>query len=308
MKWNEQRYHSLVYELKTIYNRQLYRLSLDGGMWCPNRTDTCSGCIFCSASGSGDNTPSPYQPMDEQFLAARARLGTKDPGPPYIAYFQAYSNTYAPLSKLKELYDSVIRRPDVAILSIATRPDCLSLEIMNYLGELNKIKPVWIELGLQTIHEKTHAFLKTDFQMNTFLQVLSELNNRHITVITHVILGLPFETYHDNIETIDFVASHPIQGVKIHMLYIQKHTELANYYKQHPFSLYTQEEYATCVCDCLEHLREDQVIHRLTGDCNTEDLIAPEWTPAKRQTLNRIHQILTIRDSFQGKNLERHPQ
>lgn len=302
MKWNEQRYHSLAYELKTTYRRQLYRLSLDGGMWCPNRTDTSSGCIFCSASGSGDYTPSPYQSMDAQFLAARARLGAKDPGPPYIAYFQAYSNTYAPLDKLKELYDSVIHRPDVAILSIATRPDCLSPEIIDYLGELNQIKPVWIELGLQTIHEKTHLFLQTEFKMKPFLHVLSELNHHQITVIAHVILGLPFETYYDNMETMDFIAAHPIQGVKIHMLYIQQHTELANYYRQHPFSLFTQEEYTTCVCDCLEHLRPDQVIHRLTGDCDRNELVAPIWTLSKRQTLNQIHQILTIRDSFQGKN------
>ena len=304
MKWNEQRYHSLTYELKTIYGRQIHRLSLNGGMWCPNRTDTSSGCIFCSAAGSGDFTPSPHQPMELQFQKARMQLGNKDGGPPYIAYFQAYSNTYAPLSNLRTLYDEIIKRPDVAILSIATRPDCLSFEIVEYLAELNQIKPVWVELGLQTIHEKSHQFLQTRFQMEQFNKSISLLNQHHIKVIAHVILGLPFETYSDHMATANFIAAQPIQGVKIHMLYIQKNTELAYYYKKHPFSIYTMDEYASLTCDFLERLNPNQVIHRLTGDCSRSELIAPLWSLQKRQTLNRIHQILTERNSYQGKKRE----
>lgn len=176
---------------------------------------------------------------------------------------------------------------------------------MNYLGELNKIKPVWIELGLQTIHEKTHAFLKT-VQMNTFLQVLSELNNRHITVITHVILGLPFETYHDNIETIDFVAYILFRSKDSYALY-PSIPRISKFLQTNILFRFTLRKSMLPVCDCLEHLREDQVIHRLTGDCNT-GFNCSRMDSSQRQTLNPIHQILTIRDSFQGKNLERHPQ
>lgn len=301
MKWNEQLYHSLAYELKTTYGRQLFRLSLNGGMKCPHRTDTSTGCIFCSAKGSGDFSPSPNLKFEEQFQLAKQQLGPKDQGPPYIAYFQAYTNTFAPLPYLQELYTPVIHHTDVAILSIATRADCLSIETMDYLSQLNQIKPVWVELGLQTIHSKSHQLLKTGFQMESFLSALSYLNKNNISVIVHAILGLPGESHSDIMETIDFIASLPIQGVKLHMLFVQENTELSFLYSNHPFPLYDMEEYASCICDCLERLRPDQVIHRLTGDCPRKELLAPLWTTSKRKTLNRIHQILLERNSYQGK-------
>lgn len=303
MLWGEKRYYSVDYYLKQAFGEKVYRLALNGGMTCPNRDGTLGsrGCIFCSAAGSGDFAQDCCAPIPEQLAAAKGQLRNKRNCRKFIAYFQAYTNTYAPVEKLKKLFMDAIKDPDVVILSIATRPDCLSGEVLKLLEGLNRIKPVWVELGLQTIHSDTSRFIRSGFTLECFHQAVLELHQRGIPSIVHVILGLPGESAAQMLETVSHVGRLPVFGIKLQLLHVLSGTDLGALYRERPFPLFTQEEYCEMVCRCLELLPPSITIHRLTGDGPKELLMAPLWSRAKRSVLNQIHQTLKEQDTWQGK-------
>ena len=241
------------------------------------------------------------QVSTEQIEQAKALVASKQTGSSYIAYFQAFTNTYASVSRLRELFTEAIHHPDIRILSIATRPDCLSEEILDLLGELNQIKPVWIELGLQTIHPKTAAFIRRGYDLPVFEQAVQHLRARNISVIVHTILALPGETPEMMLDTIHYLNRFDIQGIKLQLLHILKGTDLADIYEAHPFYVPSMEEYFTLLGMCICHLRPDIVIHRLTGDGPKPLLVAPCWSANKRYVLNQMQSYFKAHDIWQGK-------
>ncbi len=303
MFWGEKRYYSVDYYLKQAFGEKVYRLALNGGMTCPNRDGTLGsrGCIFCSAAGSGDFAQDGCAPIPEQLAAAKGQLRNKRNCRKFIAYFQAYTNTYAPVEKLRKLFMDAIKDPDVVILSIATRPDCLSGEVLKLLEGLNRIKPVWVELGLQTVHSETSRFIRSGFTLECFHQAVFQLHQRGIPSIVHVILGLPGESGAQMLQTVSHVGRLPVFGIKLQLLHVLSGTDLGTLYRERPFPLFTQEEYCEMVCRCLELLPPSITIHRLTGDGPKELLMAPLWSRAKRSVLNQIHQTLKEQDTWQGK-------
>ena len=303
MKWDDKPYHSLDYECKRRFGEKVYRLSLNGKMTCPNRDGTkgSRGCIFCSEGGSGDFAGSACQTITEQMASQKLLLQKKRPVNQYIAYFQAYTNTYAPVEYLEKIFTEAIQSPDIVALSIGTRPDCLGPEVIELLGRLNRIKPVWVELGLQTIHEDTALFIRRGYPLSCFEEAVTNLRREHIEVIVHTILGLPGEDEERILRTIHYLNHQDIQGIKLQLLHVLKHTDLAAYYEEHPFHIYTMEEYLQLVIHCLEQLSPELVIHRLTGDGPKELLIEPQWSTRKRTVLNTLHQELRRLDTWQGK-------
>ena len=303
--WGDKRYYSLDYYIKETYGEKLYKLSLNGGMTCPNRDGTLGnrGCIFCSAGGSGDFASNQMLPIKEQIEAAKQLVASKHTGSSYIAYFQAYTNTYASIDYLKKIYTEAIMEPSVRILSIATRPDCLSPEIIDLLSRLNKIKPVWVELGLQTIHQKSADFIRRGYDLDVFEKAVYDLKEIGVSVITHTILFLPNETVSMMLETIAYLNKLPIDGIKLQLLHVLKETDLAKFYEDTNFHLPTLDEYLDVLGTMIAHLREDIVIHRITGDGPKSLLISPLWTGNKRLVLNRIQKHFKDADIWQGKEI-----
>lgn len=303
-RWGEKRYYSLDYYLKETYGRKLYKIALDGGFTCPNRDGTLGygGCIFCSAGGSGDFAGDRTLSVAAQMDAGKALLAKKYQGTGYIAYFQAYTGTYGPLSRIREAFTEAIRYPGTEILSIATRPDCLPREVLTLLQELSLEIPVWIELGLQTIHQKSADFIRRGYELPVFEQAVRDLRSIGIPVIVHVILGLPAEDTKDILATIQYLNDMDIQGVKLQLLHVLKGTELAAYYKAHPFPVLTLTEYLRLLGACINQLRPDIVIHRLTGDGPKRLLMEPEWTANKRLVLNQIQSYFKSQDIWQGRS------
>jgi len=301
--WGDERYYSLNHYLKQTFGEKLYKISLNGGMTCPNRDGTLGsrGCIFCSAKGSGDFAEDGRLSVTEQITQGKAQAARKYFGSSYIAYFQAYTNTYAPVPRLRELFFEAIHHPDIRILDIATRPDCLGGDVLELLDELNQIKPVWVELGLQTIHPNTAALIRRGYELLVFEQAVHSLRLLGIPVIVHTILGLPHEDMEHQLATVRYLNTLDIQGVKFQLLHILKHTDLAVYYREHPFHLPDMEEYFGMVGKCLCALRPDIVVHRLTGDGPKPLLIAPLWTGNKRQVQNGLRAYLKEQDIWQGK-------
>lgn len=299
----DSRFRSLNDDLRERFGEKLYKLTLNGGCTCPNRDGTLGtrGCIFCSEGGSGEFAASPQLSIQEQIEDGKRRLAGKRPVKKYIAYFQAYTNTYAPVEHLRRVFTEAISCPEIAVLSIATRPDCLGEEVLELLEELNRRKPVWVELGLQTIHEKTASFIRRGYPLPVFDRAVKELEARGIEIIVHTILGLPGETADMMLDTMRYVNSTPAAGIKLQLLHILKHTDLADYYQHTGFHILTMNEYVGLVIRCLEVCRPDLVIHRLTGDGPKDLLIAPEWSQAKRQVLNTIQKELKRRNTFQGR-------
>lgn len=304
--WGEKRYHSMDYDLKQIYGEKVYKITLNGGMSCPNRDGKIGsgGCIFCSAQGSGDFAGSAHATITEQLAAGKAILKQKRPVHSYIAYFQAFTNTYAPVDYLKRIYMEAASDPEVKILSIATRPDCLGAEILNLLEQVNCIKPVWIELGLQTIHPTTAAYIRRGYDLEVFAHAVRELRQRKIEVIVHTILCLPGENMTMMMQTLDYLNHQDIQGIKLQLLHILKGTDLAADYKTEPFYSPSMEEYIELLGHCIAKLRPDITIHRLTGDGPKDLLIAPLWTSNKRTVLNTLHSYLKSQDIWQGKEYD----
>ena len=307
MMWDQKPYHSLDYELKKQFGQKVYKVSLDGGMSCPNRDGTLDnrGCIFCSEGGSGDFAASPCRSITEQIEEGKQQVIRKIKNysnAKYIAYFQAYTNTYAPLTYLRNLFMEAIQHPDIVILSIATRPDCLSDEIIDLLQELNRMKPVWIELGLQTIHERSVAFIRRGYPLSVFEEQVRHLGSLGITVIVHAILGLPKETKHDMLKTMEYISMLPVQGIKLQLLHVLKGTDLGTLYEEGDFTeVLSMEEYIDIVIACLELLPPEIIIHRITGDGPKKLLLAPLWSANKKLVLNRIHYDMKEGNHYQGK-------
>ena len=300
--WGDKRYYSLDYYLKQTFGEKVYRLSLNGGMTCPNRDGTLGdrGCIFCSAGGSGDFAASSGS-ITDQIAQAKERILVKTNCNKFIAYFQAFTNTYAPVFTLRQLFYEAIRQPEIVALSIATRCDCLSPEILDLLEELNQIKPVWIELGLQTIHEETLSFIRSGFTLHQYEEAVYALQERGISVITHLILGLPGENKDAMRASVSYVASLPVDGIKLQLLHVLKGTDLGTLYQKEPFPLFTLEEYCSFVAECISLLPPDMVVHRLTGDGPRKLLLAPLWSTDKKRVLNTIQKQLKEADLWQGK-------
>lgn len=296
-------YNNLSESLQQRFGEKLYKLTLNIGCTCPNRDGTLGtrGCIFCSAGGSGEFAGDPACSVTQQIETGILALAHKRLAKHYIAYFQAYTNTYAPIDYLRNVYEEALAHPKIVALAIATRPDCLPPEVLDLLSDLNRKKPVWVELGLQTIHEKTAAFIRRGYSLPVFHQAVRELHARDLEIIVHVILGLPGETKEMMLDTVRHLNTLPISGIKLQLLHILKHTDLADYYARTSFHVLTLDEYVDLVISCLEVCRPDLVIHRLTGDGPKDLLIAPAWSTAKRQVLNTIHKELKIRNTFQGR-------
>lgn len=303
VRWGEKRYFSLDCFLRRRFGEKVYRIALNGGMTCPNRDGHLGtrGCIFCSAEGSGDFAGDPSITISRQLAAGKLRLLEKRPVHSYIAYFQAFTNTYAPVEYLESIFTEAISDPEVRVLSIATRPDCLGEDVMSLLMRLNRIKPVWIELGLQTIHPETVRFIRRGYATEVFDRAVKNLRAAGIEVIVHVILFLPGESEQMMIETIDHLNHCDIQGIKLQLLHILDGTDLADIYCREHFYVPDEAAYIQTLGRCISRLRPDIVIHRLTGDGPKDLLIAPLWTSSKRTVLNHIHQYLKEKDIWQGK-------
>lgn len=301
--WNGKPYHSFDYMLKERFGEKIYKVALDAGMTCPNRDGTLGsrGCIFCSAGGSGDFAGSRQDSITQQIEKQAASIRQKRGAAKFIAYFQAYTNTYAPVDYLRKIYTEAISHPDIVAISIGTRPDCLDEDVLQLLDELNRKKPVWVELGLQTIHETTAQYIRRGYPLSCFEQAVSELRKRNLDVIVHTILGLPGENKNDILSTIEYLNHQDIQGIKLQLLHVLKGTDLAEDYLAGKFQVYSMEEYLELVINCLEHLNPEIVIHRLTGDGPKDLLIAPLWSSAKRTVLNTLHRECKLRHAFQGK-------
>ena len=284
--------------LKEKYGQKIYKIAIDGGFTCPNRDGRLDtrGCIFCSAGGSGDFAEDRSLSITEQIERGKRRVESKMPsdqtgGNKYIAYFQAFTNTYAPVEHLKSLYMESVRHPDIVAISIGTRPDCLPEDVLNLLGEINIIKPVWVELGLQTIHEKTADYIRRGYPLPVYDKAVEELKRRDIEIITHVILGLPGESREDMLESVKYVGDSGVQGIKLQLLHVLKGTDLEKDYKAGLFKCMTMEEYIDLIADALDILPEDIIIHRMTGDGPKRILVAPEWSADKKRVLNELNKL-----------------
>lgn len=296
---DNKRYHTLNYYFKNKYGKKTFKVSLNGNFSCPNKING-KGCIFCSRLGSGDFAGNKEKDLITQFNEIKEIMERKWPNSYYIGYFQANTNTYAPLEELKEKYETILSLPNVVGLNIATRSDAISDACYDYLEELNKKTDLIVELGLQSIHEKTLKFINRGHDLQNFEEAVKELQKRKIKVVVHIINGLPGETKEDMLETVKYLNKLKIDGIKIHMLHIIEDTDLADYYKEHPFHILTKEEYIDIVIDQLELLDPKIVIHRITGDPKKEDLIEPTWLLKKFCVLNDIDKEMVRRNTYQG--------
>lgn len=307
--WGEKPYHSLDYEMKHRFGEKVYKISLDGGLTCPNRDGTLDtrGCIFCGGNGSGDFAAPRCSSVTAQItqgiegIKKRKQVGRK-----FIAYFQSFTNTYAPVSYLEPLYKEALAHPDVVMLSIATRPDCLPPDVLQLLAECNRIKPVIVELGLQTSSEATAQFIRRGYPLSVYEDAVTKLKGLGIEVVTHVIAGLPGETKQDFYNTLSHVAACHSDGIKIQLLHILKGTDLAALYESGQCTVLTQEEYIDLVLHSIALLPPEMTIHRLTGDGPKELLLAPLWSSRKREVLNEIHKQLKQQNIWQGKEYKNH--
>jgi radical SAM protein (TIGR01212 family) len=298
------RYYDLNNYLRSIFGCRVQKIAVDAGLSCPNRDGTISkkGCIYCNASGSGTGAHAKGLSVTEQIINGKKRLSTKYKAKKFIAYFQSFTKTYAPLDKLKSLYEEAMAIDDVVGLSIGTRPDCVDEPILNFLQGYAKHHHIWIEYGLQSVHDATLAFINRGHDFQCFKKAVEATKNRGIKICTHVILGLPNEKRDHMLETAKAVAKMEVDGIKIHLLYVVKGTELEKLYQQGRYKCLEQEEYVELVCDFLELIPHDMVIQRLTGDPHPEELVAPAWSLKKRKTLDLIMKTFEKRNSWQGKS------
>lgn len=303
MKWGEKPYHSLDYMLRERFGEKVYKVTLNGGMSCPNRDGKLGtrGCIFCSAGGSGDFAADSSLSITEQIDRQISILSAKRPIHKYIAYFQAFTNTYAPVEYLEKIFTEALSHPGIVALSIGTRPDCLGKDVVTLLSRLNRQKPVWLELGLQTIHEKTAAYIRRGYPLSCFEDAVKRLRSEDIEVIVHTILGLPGESTQDILNTMEYLNHQDIQGIKLQLLHVLRGTDLASDYEKGLFCTYERDEYISLVISCLEHLRPDMVIHRITGDGPKDLLISPLWASRKREVLNLLHHQMKENHNYQGR-------
>lgn len=284
---------------KERFGKKVYRIAIDGGFTCPNRDGTIDtrGCIFCSGYGSGEFAGSRNLSITEQIEQGKAlvkeKMSISSGG--YIAYFQAFTGTYAPMERLRNMYEEAIRHPDTVAVAIATRPDALPEDVLDLISSLNRIKPVWIELGLQTIHEQSAGYIRRGYPLSVYEDAVERLSKRGIEIVTHIILGLPGESHKDMLETAAYLGKSPISGIKIQLLHVLAGTDLADDFYQGKFTCMSMEEYTDMVHDCIDLLRSDIVIHRMTGDGARKDLIAPLWSTDKKRVMNMLKKKLDIK-------------
>ena len=290
-------YYSLNQYLKDTFGEKVYKVAIDGGFTCPNRDGTIDtrGCSFCSGAGAGEFATDRHLSVSKQLEQGKLRVAKKNPNGKIIAYFQAFTNTYASVNSLRTLYEEALSHPDVVALSIATRPDCLPEEVVRLLEELNQRKPVWVELGLQTIHERTADRIRRGYPLSVYTAAVERLKNAKLTVITHVILGLPGETKEDMKETVAFVGQTGTSGIKLQLLHVIRGTDLEKEYRKGMFSTMEMAEYVSLVADCIALLPKDMVIHRMTGDGDKRTLVAPLWSGDKKRVLNALQKELKSR-------------
>lgn len=287
--------------LKSRYGKKIYKVSINAGFTCPNRDGTLGtrGCIFCSAGGSGDFAEDSALSITEQIELGKKRIAAKLPDGDYglIAYFQAFTNTYAPIEKLERIYMEAASHPEVEIISIATRPDCLGEDVLNLLRRINEIKPVWVELGLQTIHEKTAEYIRRGYPLSVYDEAVKNLKACGIETIVHVILGLPGESKEEMLETVRYVGESGVEGIKLQLLHVLEGTDLADDYRAGKFECLSLDEYALLVKDALDVLPENIIIHRMTGDGDKKILIAPKWSEDKKNVLNTLKRVCDIKEN-----------
>ncbi len=296
------RYYSLNEYLKSTFGEKVYKISLNGGMTCPNRDGTIDtrGCIFCSRGGSGEFAASAVLDIKNQIEQAKQRIKAKTDCRKFIAYFQPFTNTYASVEYLEKIFTQAIEGDEIVALSIATRPDCLGDDVLALLDRLNRIKPVWVELGLQTIHKQSSDYIRRGYELEVYDTAVRNLHSIGINVITHIILGLPNESKEMMLETVKYVGERT-DGVKLQLLHILKDTDLLDDYNAGKFKALTIEEYIDMLCDCIEILPQNVVIHRITGDGDKKLLVAPLWSADKKNVLNSINRIFSQRNITQGK-------
>ncbi|CDF58835.1 TIGR01212 family radical SAM protein [Thermobrachium celere] len=300
--WGDKRYYSLNYFLRQKFGEKVFKISLDAGFSCPNRDGRISsgGCIFCSARGSGDFAGC-GDDLVKQFNDIKQVMNRKWKEGKYIPYFQAYTNTYAPVEVLREKYYSVLNLEGVVGLAIATRPDCLPDDVLDLLSEINEKKYLWVELGLQTIHDDTAKLINRGYPLETYIEAVEKLKKRNIDVVTHVILGLPGEDRKRMLETVEFVAKTNTQGIKLHLLHLMKGTKMVELYERGELRFLEMDEYVDLVVDSIERLPETMVVHRMTGDSPRELLIGPMWSLKKWEVLNAIDRRFIERNTWQGR-------
>lgn len=280
--------------LKDKFGQKVYKISLDGGFTCPNRDGKTGtrGCIFCSKGGSGDFAESREMSITKQIESGKKKVEKKIKSGKYIAYFQAFTNTYAPVEILRQKYEEAINHPDIVALSIATRPDCLGDDVLRLLDEMNKIKPVFVELGLQTIHQKSAKYIRQGYDLSVYDKAVRDLKKIGVNVVVHVILGLPNESENDMLETVKYVCESGANGIKLQLLHVIDGTDLAKDYEKGLFKTLEFDEYVNLIVKCVKIIPKDIVIHRLTGDGAKKDLIAPLWSADKKRVLNAINKAL----------------
>ncbi len=288
------RYYALNDYLQDTFGEKVYKIALNGGFTCPNRDGTLDtrGCIFCSGAGSGEFAGRSEDSITAQIEQGKERIKKKIKNGKYIAYFQAFTNTYAPVQRLRALYEEAVSHPDIAVLSVATRPDCLSQEVVALLQEMNRRKPVWVELGLQTIHEKTAEYIRRGYPLSVYDGAVKALKEIGVQVIVHVILGLPGETEEEMKETVSYVGKSGADGIKLQLLHVMKGTDLERAYREGNCRVMEAEEYVRLVADCIALLPERMVIHRMTGDGDKKTLIAPKWSMDKKRVSNALQKAI----------------
>lgn len=290
--------YTLNQYLHDVFGQKLYKIALDGGFTCPNRDGTTDtrGCIFCSGAGSGEFAGDSTMSITQQIEKGKERLAGKMKDGRYIAYFQAFTNTYAPVEKLRALYREAINHEDIAVMSVATRPDCLPDEVLDLLCECNQIKPVWVELGLQTIHAGTAAYIRRGYPLSVYDEAVKRLKASGLEVVTHVMLGLPGETRQDMLDTVSYVGKSHVDGIKLQLLHVIRGTDLEKDYLEGKFETLAFESYVELVAECVALLPEKMVIHRMTGDGDKRTLVAPMWSADKKRVLNAVRKAISQKD------------
>jgi len=301
--WGDKRFHTWNYHLRQMFQEKVFKVPLDGGFTCPNRDGNVAigGCTFCSARGSGDFAGDRRMDLVKQFHDVKGRMHAKWPDAKYIGYFQAFTNTYAPVAELREMYEVILQQEGVVGLSLATRPDCLPDDVVEYLAELNERTYLWVELGLQTIHEHTAQLVNRGHDFSCYLDAVAKLRKHNIRICAHIIYGLPGETHADMMATAQAVAGLDVQGIKIHLLHLLRKTPMVKQYEQGLLQLLSREEYTKLVVDTLEILPPEMIVHRVTGDGPRDLLIGPLWSRNKWEVLNGIDAELVRRETWQGK-------
>lgn len=300
--FDNKRYHTWNYYLRSNFGEKVFKVSINAGFSCPNIDGTVAygGCTYCSKQGSGDFAGNPNDNLIKQFEDIKEMMHKKWHNAKYIGYFQAFTNTHAPVSVLKEKYETILNLDDVIGLSISTRPDCLPDDVLEYLSELNKKTNLWVELGLQTIHDETSKIINRGHDYNTFLEGVEKLKKHNIKTVVHIINGLPGEDYNMMMETAKAVADLGVHGIKIHLLHVLKETPMENMLKKGMFNLMEKDDYINLVCDQLEIIPPEMVVHRLTGDGKRDEIVGPMWSLKKWEVLNSIDDTMRERDSYQG--------